>query len=123
VPNCDDELKATIGQVFDTLAEGKKIYEKYALSVGFSVRSSSSTIDKNGVKRWKYFVCSKEGYLPNKKDGKKQSESTVKIRRRRALTREGCNANVVFKWVGEGKYEIARFHENHTHPLTSRDRF
>ncbi|XP_039686674.1 protein FAR1-RELATED SEQUENCE 5-like [Medicago truncatula] len=118
-PNFDDELKPKIGQVFDTLDEGKKFYEKYALSVGFSVRSASSTIDKKGVKRWKYFVCSKEGYLAKKKDDKEESESTVKARRRRALTREGCNANVGFKWVGESKYEIARFHESHTHPLAS----
>ncbi|XP_039686349.1 putative protein FAR1-RELATED SEQUENCE 10 isoform X2 [Medicago truncatula] len=118
-PNFDDELKPKIGQVFDTLDEGKKNYEKYALSVGFSVRSASSTIDKKGVKRWKYFVCSKEGYLAKKKDDKEESESTVKARRRRDLTREGCNANVGFKWVGEGKYEIARFHESHTHPLAS----
>jgi hypothetical protein len=66
-----------IGQVFDTLQEGKFFYEKYALSIGFSVHSSSSTIDKNDIKRWKHFVCSKEGYLPNKTDDKEQSESIV----------------------------------------------
>ncbi|CAK8532880.1 unnamed protein product [Lathyrus sativus] len=96
VPNCDDALKPKIGQVFDTLEEGGEFYKKYAHHVGFSVRSSSETKDKNGVKRWKYFVCSKQGYLPMKTNEIEQSKSSIKARRR-SLTREGCNANVVFK--------------------------
>jgi len=118
VPNCDDKSKPKVGQLFDTLLEGKQFYENYAHSVGFSVRASSQTTDKSGTIRWKYFVCSKEGYLPDKKKDKEQSEVTVKTRRR-SLTREGCNANVVFKWVEGGKYELARFHESHTHALAS----
>ncbi|RZB42838.1 Protein FAR1-RELATED SEQUENCE 5, partial [Glycine soja] len=61
----------------------------------------------------KYFVCSKEGYRPNKTKVVEQSVSTIKSRR--SLTREGCNVNVVFKLVEEGKYELIRFHETHTH--------
>ena len=118
MPNCDDKSKPKVGQLFDTLLEGNQFYENYAHSVGFSVRASSQTTDKSGTIRWKYFVCSKEGYLPDKRKDKEQSEVTVKTRRR-SLTREGCNANVVFKWVEGGKYELARFHESHTHALAS----
>lgn len=118
MPNYDDELKPKVGQIFDTLAEGKLFYQNYAHNVGFSVRSSSETTDKNGVKRWKYFVCSKEGYLPDKKKDEVLDAVAVKSRRR-SLTREGCNANAVFKWVEGGKYELARFNESHTHALAS----
>jgi hypothetical protein len=93
VPNCADELKPKVGQLFDSLEEGEQFYKKYAHSVGFSVRASSETKDKKGVKRWKYFVCSKQGYLPNKSKDKEHSESkehgesTVKTMRM-SLTRE-----------------------------------
>lgn len=48
---------------------------------------------------------------------KEKSKSNVK-NRRRSLTREGCNAKVVFKLV-EGKFELIRFHESHKHSLAS----
>ncbi|KAJ1414239.1 FAR1 DNA-binding domain [Sesbania bispinosa] len=118
VPNCVEELKPKVGQQFDTLEEGKNFYKRYAHNVGFSVRCSSETKDKNGVKRWKYFVCSKEGYKPDKEKVGEQSNSTIKSRRR-SLIREGCNAKAVFKLVEEGKYELIRFHESHTHVLAS----
>ncbi|KAJ1381231.1 Zinc finger, PMZ-type [Sesbania bispinosa] len=118
VPNCVEELKPKVGQQFDTLKEGEEFYKRYAHNVGFSVRCSSETKDKNGVKRWKYFVCSKEGYILDKEKVGEQSNSTIKSRRR-SLTREWCNAKAVFKLVGEGKYELIRFHESHTHVLAS----
>ncbi|WJX48630.1 hypothetical protein P8452_35169 [Trifolium repens] len=57
----DDESKPVIGKVFDSLKEAGNFYKMYAHSVGFSVCSSSQTNDKYGVK-WKYFLCSKEGF-------------------------------------------------------------
>ena len=50
-----------IGKVFDTLKEGDDSYKNYAHVAGFSVRNSTETKDKIGVK-WKYFLCSKEGF-------------------------------------------------------------
>lgn len=55
----EDELKPKVGQVFDTLEEDELFHENYAHIVGFSVRSSTLTKDKNGVELWKYFVCLK----------------------------------------------------------------
>jgi len=66
IPNCDAELKPVIGKVFDTLKEGDDFYKNYAHVAGFSVRNSTETKDKIGV-RWKYFLCSKEGFKVEKK--------------------------------------------------------
>lgn len=90
-------------QVFDTLEVGELFYNNYAHNVGFSVHSSTLTKDKNGVGRWKYFVCSKEGNLPTKKKDVEQSESSVKTRRK-SLTWDWYNAKVVFKLTEEGKF-------------------
>lgn len=115
-----------IEQLFDTLEDGEQLYKKYAHTVGFSMRCSSESKNKEGVKRknkegvkrWKYFVCSKEGYKPVKEEIVKERKSTNNIRRR-SLTREGCNAKVAFKLLEQGKYELSRFHESHTHVLVT----
>jgi hypothetical protein len=118
--DCDEKIKPKVGQLFDTLEDAESFYKNYAHSVGFSVRCSSENKNKNGVKRWKYFVCSKEGYKPNEaKDGEGEHTQTVIKTKRRSLTREGCDAKVAFKLIEGGKYELARFHESHTHALAS----
>ncbi|RDX95093.1 hypothetical protein CR513_22430, partial [Mucuna pruriens] len=98
--SCDEELKLKFGQLFDTLDKGDQFYKRYALNVGFSVRWSSKTKDKKkkSLKRWKYFVSSKEGYKPNKTKLVEESESIVNARRRK-LSREGSNVKAVFKLV------------------------
>ncbi|XP_058769118.1 protein FAR1-RELATED SEQUENCE 5-like [Vicia villosa] len=118
VLNCDEEIKPKVGQLFDSLEDGEIFYKKYAHTVGFSVRCSSENKNKDGVVRWKYFVCSKEGYNPNVSKDKEVTESGVKLKRR-SLTREGCEAKVAFKLLEGGKYELTRFQESHTHVLAS----
>ena len=66
---------------------------------------------------WKYFVCHKEDYILDKAKDASQSNST-KIRKQ-CLTIEGCDAYDGFKLSKEGKYELARFYEGHSHPLES----
>ena len=124
MPPCDDQLKPLVGMIFDTLEEDEEFYKTYAHNVGFSVRNSSETKDSNGIKRWKYFVCSKEGFKESKKASSLQAdlligEKSAPKTRKRNLTREGCNAKVVFKMTIDGKYELVRFHEGHTHILAS----
>jgi len=80
-------------------------------------RLSKTKVNEGNI-LWKYFVCSKEGYRPNKKKVVGEGKSTVKTRRR-SSTRVRCNAKVVFKWVDEGKYKLDQFHESHTHSLSS----
>ncbi|XP_058773776.1 protein FAR1-RELATED SEQUENCE 5-like [Vicia villosa] len=115
---CDEEIKPKVGQIFDSLEDGDFFYKRYAHSVGFSVRCSSENKNKDGVIRWKYFVCSKEGYKPNVSKENEVSELGVKVKRR-SLTREGCDAKVAFKLLEGGKYELTRFQESHTHALAS----
>jgi hypothetical protein len=75
--------------------------------------------DKYGVK-WKYFLCSKEGFKVGKQiDGLVINENGLPKVRKRKLTREGCNAKIVFKRTIEGKYEVAKFYEGHTHALVT----
>ena len=49
----------------------------------------------------------------------KFGEHKIKTKRRRSLTREGCMAFCTFKRTIEGKYEIFKIHEGHTHPLAT----
>lgn len=74
----------------------------YLHSFGFSVCSSLETRDKNGVKCWKYFVCSKEGYHMIEKI----KSRVITDKSRRSRTREGCIANAIFKWVEGGKFDL-----------------
>jgi hypothetical protein len=37
--------------------------------------------------------------------------------KKRKLTREGWNARIVFKRTIEGKYEVLKFYEGHSHEL------
>ena len=118
---CDAELKPVIGKVFDTLKEGDDFYKIYAHVAGFSVRNSTETKDKIGVK-WKYFLCSKEGFKVEKKIDKLGlliSDDSLPKNRKRNLTREGCNARIVFKRTDDGKFEVSKFYEGHTHTLIS----
>ncbi|KAF1865247.1 hypothetical protein Lal_00004621 [Lupinus albus] len=115
IPACDEELKPVIGKIFDILEEGSNFYKSYAHANGFSVRNSSETTDKSGVK-WKYFLCSKEGYKVEKKLELVEllvDEKRLPTSRRRKLTREGCKARI------EGKFTVQRFHEDHTHALAT----
>ena len=68
VPDCYVELKPIVGKIFDTLEEGGDFYKRYAHDVGFSVRNSTETKDKDGGVKWKYFLCSKEGFKAEKKN-------------------------------------------------------
>ncbi|XP_058783612.1 protein FAR1-RELATED SEQUENCE 5-like [Vicia villosa] len=120
-PTCDDEFKPAIGKVFDTLEEGGNFYKRYAHCVGFSVRNSSETKDKDGVK-WKYFLCSKEGFKVEKMVFSPElivSENSLPKTRKRKMTREGCNARIAFKRTIDGRYEVAKFFEGHTHALVT----
>ncbi|XP_058774181.1 protein FAR1-RELATED SEQUENCE 5-like [Vicia villosa] len=121
IPICEDESKPIIGKIFDSLEEGEKFYKMYAHSVGFSVRNSSQTKYKNGLK-WKYFLCSKEGFKVEKPvtlHGLVISEDSLPRVRKRKLTREGCNAKIAFRRTIDGRYEVAKFYEGHTHALVT----
>ena len=138
-PNCDKEFKPHLGMIFDSMKEGVELYKRYARHVGFSVRLSSET-KRKGVIYWKYCVCAIEGWHQQKEpelvelevpidindtdgsnDVQKLGESGVKAPapQKRTLTRGGCMACCIFKRTVEDKYEVAKLHEGHTHPLAT----
>ena len=110
-PVCEEELKPKEGLKFDNLDECERFYKNYAHHVGFSVRKSSCKKDIEGVEKYKYFVCSKEGF--------KRTLVKVNSNRKIKLTREGCDAMVAFKRTKDGKYVLYKFHEGHTHLLAT----
>ena len=93
------------------MEECEKFYKSYAHHVGFSVRKSSFKKSKEGVQKYWYFVCSKQGF--------KRTQTNVNSNRKTKLTREGCNAMVGFRRTKDGKYELFKFHEGHTHVLST----
>ena len=59
IPICEEELKPKEGLEFANLEECENFYKSYAHFIGFSIRKSSSEKTKEGVQKYKYFVCSK----------------------------------------------------------------
>lgn len=116
IPKCDDGLKPFIGRMFDSIKEFEDSYKYYAHTVGFSVRSWTATKDKNGVLKYKYFVCSKQGYKVEKQS-LACTDKGKKVCRKRLNTREGCNATACVKRTQDEKYAVIRFHEGHSHKL------
>lgn len=100
VPKCDQQLKPVVGNVFDTLEEGNNFYTTYALEVGFNICRSIEVKYKDGEIKFKYYVCSRQGF-------KEENRRTISVMlvdekrmpktRRRKETREECNAKIVFK--------------------------
>ena len=111
IPICEDELKPREGLEFANLDECEKFYKTYAHHVGFSVRKSRSKKTKEGSHKYKYYVCSKQGF--------RQTSTNVNTNRKVKLTREGCNAMVGFRRMNNGRYTLFKFHEGHTHLLAT----
>ncbi|XP_057809156.1 protein FAR1-RELATED SEQUENCE 5-like [Salvia miltiorrhiza] len=97
VPQCDDILKPTIGQKFDTLEDGVSFYRAYASACGFTIRKSS----KEDVKV------------------KHVDQGAKKQKRKRVSCRVHCMARVGYRFVAGSGYEIYKFIEGHTHKLAS----
>ena len=62
LPFCEEEFKPKEGLEFANLEECEKFYKSYAHHIGFSIRKWSSKKGKEGVQKYKYFVCSKQGF-------------------------------------------------------------
>ena len=92
-------------------------YKSYAHEVGFSVRTWTTHKDENGVPVWKRFVCARQGW-GEVAQGAKDNEK-IKPKRKFKLSRCGCEAMIGFKRKDDGKFEIARFVQSHTHQLMS----
>jgi len=111
LPFSEDELKPRQGLEFMNLEECDKFYESYPHHVGFSVHKSPFKKGKEGVHKYRYFVCSKKGF--------KRAQINLKSNQKVKLTREGFNAMVGFRRTKDRKYELFKFHEGHTNVLST----
>ncbi|XP_048503104.1 protein FAR1-RELATED SEQUENCE 5-like [Beta vulgaris subsp. vulgaris] len=121
MPLCSNELTPVLGMKFDTLEEGIKFYDAYALHCGFNTRKSTTNKNKSGVVAIKYCLCNKAGFKEKRKtkneDKPKEQEDGKATTRKRLVTRVGCKAQLVLKIREEGGYFVKNFYEGHTHPL------
>ncbi|KAK9671430.1 hypothetical protein RND81_12G029800 [Saponaria officinalis] len=109
VPHCPEDLKPSIGKMFSTLEEGLSFYKEYAKTCGFTSRLDSSKSVKGTITH-KQCVCSKGGH------GKHEG-----VKRKRSVTRAGCEARVNFKRLDTGEYVIYDFIEAHNHAMVTPD--
>lgn len=134
VPNCDDRtLVPRLGMVFNRFEDCLEFYRRYAVYVGFSVRSGPTRKNKAG-KCWKRYVCSKEGFrqpshistIPTSTvEAIAQLTDDIegaKLMRKRAEMRKGCQAHVLLRSTDDEKFEIIKFHEGHVHLLCTPSR-
>ncbi|KAL2897692.1 Protein FAR1-RELATED SEQUENCE 5, partial [Bienertia sinuspersici] len=114
IPSCPSHLKPVVGIKFDTLQQGISFYENYARVSGFDTRLYSTKKRKSDGKiSLKYCVCNKEGF---RETPRLQSN----CKKKRPITRMGCNARITLKLINDqDNYIIFSFHEGHTHPLTT----
>lgn len=108
-PFHEEEVKPKQGLEFSNLEECEKFYKSYAHYAGFSVRKSRFKKTKDGSHKFKYYVCSKQGF--------RQTSTNVNTNQKVKLTRDGCNAMVGFKRMNNTRYTLLKFQEGHTHLL------
>ncbi|KAL2897598.1 Protein FAR1-RELATED SEQUENCE 5, partial [Bienertia sinuspersici] len=88
IPSCSSHLKPVVRMKFDTLQQGISFYENYARVSDFDTRLYSTKKRKSDGKiSLKYCVCNKEGF---RETSKLQSNS----KKKRPITRIGCNAKI-----------------------------
>ena len=108
----DEELQDVenlLGMVVHSEEEAYKLYNDYAIRIGFSVRKEKLRYVKNGVRQREY-VCSKEGFPRD--DGDHLDDKKFK----RLQTRIGCDASIRFT-VTNGEWKVTHFNPNHNHEL------
>lgn len=73
IPEVEERYKPVEGTIFDSVAQALKFYKEYGRKGGFEVRKSTQKhvrVERDQsvghVIKLKYFVCSREGFKPNK---------------------------------------------------------
>ncbi|XP_068634470.1 protein FAR1-RELATED SEQUENCE 5-like [Aristolochia californica] len=109
----DGNLEPYVGMEFESEEAAKILYNAYARRVGFGSRVSRNRRSrKDGTNIARRFVCCKEGYRLRK------HESNVnRVKRPRAITREGCEAMILVKKNDLGKWVVTKFVKEHNHAL------
>nr|XP_023917131.1 protein FAR1-RELATED SEQUENCE 5-like [Quercus suber] len=102
------DVENLLGMVVHSEEEAYKLYNDYAIRIGFSVRKEKLRYTKNGVRQRDY-VCSKEGFP-------RDSDHLGDKKFKRLQTRTGCEASIRFT-VTNDEWKVTHFNSNHNHEL------
>lgn len=111
----DGNIEPYEGMEFDSEDAARIFYNEYARQAGFGSRISKNLRSrKDGKTIARKFVCSKEGFR-----AKKHMNNANRVKRPRAITREGCEAMMMVRKTELGKWVVSKFVKEHNHPLLS----
>ena len=97
-----------LGMVVHSKDEAYKLYNDYAIRIGFSVQKKKLRYAKNVV-RQRDNVCSKEGFP-------RDSDNLDDKKFKKLQTSTGCEASIRFI-VTNGEWNVTHFNPTHNHEL------
>ncbi|KAH8492442.1 hypothetical protein H0E87_021848 [Populus deltoides] len=98
-----------IGTEFESDEHAYRFYNKYAKTVGFSVRKDWVNRSKvHGLVVSRKFTCSKEGY-------RRKDKRDLNVKKHRKETRTGCLAHMIVTRQPDAKYRVTHFEAEHNH--------
>lgn len=104
----DDDL---YGMVVNSPEEAYKLYNQYAIRLGFSIRKTQRR-SINNVLRQVNFACSKEGF-------RVESDPSEVKKTDRLDTRTGCLARIRFSLQDNNVWKVTLFDREHNHEFAS----
>ncbi|GJW21369.1 FAR1 DNA binding domain, zinc finger, SWIM-type, MULE transposase domain containing protein [Tanacetum coccineum] len=124
IPDVDESIKPILFTKYKSIDATYESYKEYGIKGGFEVRKSTQEKTRHEVSH-KWIVFSIEGFLPEKKQGKKQQgenkDDNKKQKRNRPSSRCGCKAKICLRLTRDKKYELYCFEEKHNHSLVYPD--
>ncbi|KAK1396110.1 hypothetical protein POM88_005973 [Heracleum sosnowskyi] len=120
-PNCDQEIKPRVNQLFETINQAYTFYRDYGRKCGFDVRRNKGKKDTTSGKiKYKYIRCNHAGGNNNKIAINVAEHVENSGKRRRTTSRRcKCQAKITLKYMGDKGYVILSFVEDHNHPLVT----
>ncbi|XP_037486097.1 protein FAR1-RELATED SEQUENCE 5-like [Triticum dicoccoides] len=115
---CADESKPALGMTFEGLEAVEAFYKSFAHRVGFGVRVGQQKVVDNVVESKRY-MCSSQGFRSEK--GKRNVKAANK-KRKREVTRCGCDAHIYVKRCSGNTYKIHSMIEQHNHGFVPPDK-
>ena len=103
-----EDIETLLGMVVHSEDEAYKLYNDYAIRIGFSVQKEKIRYAKNVVRQRDY-VCSKEGFP-------RDSDNLDDKKFKKLQTRIGCEASIRFT-VTNGEWNVTHFNPTHNHEL------
>ena len=103
-----EDIETLLGMVVHSEDEAYKLYNDYAIRIGFSFRKEKIRYAKNVVRQRDY-VCSKEGFP-------RDSDNLDDKKFKKLQTRTGCEASIWFT-VTNGEWKVTHFNPTHNHEL------